>query len=94
MDLSLSCFLVSANIESILQEAISLAPISKILTGTDGHTVPETHWYGARSIKRGLAHVLSKLVSDDLLDPPQAMKVAGDILHGNARQLYKLEGLA
>lgn len=94
MDLSLACFLVSANIESILQEAISLAPISKILTGTDGHTVPETHWYGARSIKRGLAHVLSKLVSDDLLDPPQAMKVAGDILHGNARQLYKLEGLA
>ncbi len=94
MDLSLACFLVSANIESIMQEAISLAPISKILTGTDGHTVPETHWYGAQTIKRGLSVVLTKLVRQDFLDPQQAMKSAGDILHGNARQLYKLEGLA
>lgn len=94
MDLSLACFLVSANIELILWEAISLAPISKILTGTDGHTIPETHWYGAQSIKRGLSIVMTKLVREDFLDPSQAMKAAGDILHGNARQLYKLEGLA
>jgi len=94
MDLSLACFLVSANIESILLDAISLAPISKILTGTDGHTAPETHWYGALSIKRGLSAVLGKLVEQDILEGRQAMKVAGDILHGNARQLYKLEGLA
>ncbi|MBX9949928.1 MAG: amidohydrolase, partial [Candidatus Obscuribacterales bacterium] len=94
MDLSLACFLVSANIESIFQDAISLAPVSKILTGTDGHTVPETYWYGAHSLKRGLSKVLTKLVVEDLLDPLQSMKIAGDILHGNTRQLYKLEGLA
>lgn len=94
MDLSLACFLVSANIESIFQDAISLAPVSKILTGTDGHTVPETYWYGAHSLKRGLSKVLTKLVVEDLLEPSQSMKIAGDILHGNTRQLYKLEGLA
>jgi len=94
MDLSLACFLVSANIESIFQDAISLAPVSKILTGTDGHTVPETFWYAAHSLKRGLSNVLTMLVRDDLLDPSQSMKIAGDILHGNSRHLYKLEGLA
>lgn len=94
MDLSLACFLVSANIETILTEAISLAPTSKILTGTDGHTAPETHWYGAFALKRGLSSVLTNLIEKDFLDYAQAMKVAADILHGNSRQLYKLEGLA
>lgn len=94
MDVSLACFLVSANIETILLDAISLAPSSKILTGTDGHTVPETYWYGAHSIKRGLSAVLTSLVRKDFFDPAQAMKIAGDILHGNTRQLYNLDGLA
>lgn len=94
MDLSLACFLVSANIESILMDAISLAPLSKILSGTDGHTVPETYWYGAFSLKRGLSKVLTKLVREDFLEPAQAMKIAGDILHANAQSLYNLEGLA
>jgi len=93
MDLSLACFLASASIESIYHDAISIAPVSKILTGTDGHTIPETYWYGAHSIKRGLSSVLTKLVRQDFFDVGQAMKIAGDILHGNARQLYKLEGL-
>jgi predicted TIM-barrel fold metal-dependent hydrolase len=94
MDLSLACFLVSANIETILTEAISLAPISKILTGTDGHSAPETHWYGALALKRGLSSVLSSLIEKDFLDYSHAVKIAEDILHGNARRLYKLEGLA
>lgn len=94
MDLSLACFLVSANIETMLTEAISLAPVSKILTGTDGHTAPETHWYGALSLKRGLSAVLNQLIEKDFLDYAQAMRIAADILHGNSRQLYKLEGLA
>lgn len=94
MDLSLACFLVSANFESIMSEAISLAPVSKILTGTDGHTAPETHWYGAYTIKRSLSSILSRLVRDDFMDETTAVKLAGDILHGNARRLYRLEGLA
>ena len=94
MDLSLACFLVSANIETMLTEAISLAPVSKILTGTDGHTAPETHWYGAFALKRGLSAVLTQLIEKDFLDCAQAMKIAADVLHGNSRQLYKLEGLA
>ncbi len=93
-DLSLGCFLVSASFESSIQEAISLAPVSKLLAGTDGHTAPETHWYGALSTKRGLSSVLTKLVRDDFMDETEAMKLAGDILYGNARQLYGLEGLA
>jgi len=94
MDLSLACFMVSANIETIFTEAISLAPVSKILSGTDGHTAPETHWYGALSIKRGLSSVLNDLIDKEFLDYSQAMKAAADILHGNARRLYRLEGLA
>lgn len=94
MDLSLACFLVSAHMETIMLEALSLAPASKILAGTDGHTAPETYWYGALSFKRSLAKVLTKLLHEDMLDYSQAVKVAALILHENARSLYKLEGLA
>lgn len=93
MDLSLACNLVSPGLEQVLLDALSAAPLTKILAGTGGHTTPESHWYGALSMKKALSLVLIGLIRKEFLEPREAMKVAENILSGNARNLYKLEGL-
>lgn len=93
MDLSLTSFLATGNLDEALIEAMTLAPISKILAGTDGHSVPETYWYAARSIKSALKRVLDTLSGRDLIDPKTTNETAAAILHENARSLYSLEGL-
>jgi hypothetical protein len=67
MDLSLAVILISPIIDRLLDEAIACAPIDKVLFGTDGHTIPEMHWYGAHRWRE----VISKLgLPQDLLQRP------------------------
>jgi hypothetical protein len=54
MDLSLALTLVSPLADNLIIEAVSCAPFTKLLTATDGHSVPETHWYGATIWKESL----------------------------------------
>ncbi|HEY9791842.1 MAG TPA: amidohydrolase family protein, partial [Candidatus Obscuribacterales bacterium] len=54
MDLSLALTLVSPVADNLIVEAISCAPHTKLLTATDGHSVPETHWYGATIWKESM----------------------------------------
>ncbi len=93
MDLSLTSIMVSAAFRNILFETIALAPSSKLLAGTDGHSVPEMHWYGAVVFKDALSSVLNELISELYLRPPEAHRVAENILYANCRELYRLEGL-
>lgn len=93
MDLSLSSVLVSAVFRNILLESMAAAPTTKILAGTDGHSVPEMHWYGALTLKDALGSVLNQLVSDNYLRGDEAHRVAENILFANCRELYELEGL-
>lgn len=94
MDLSLAMTLVSPSADMILNDAISAAPSSKILAGTDGHNIPESHWYGVTCWKRSLAEVLDALIASRYLDLKQAQDMAARILHENARILYGLDDLA
>jgi uncharacterized protein len=89
MDISLISFLASPALQPSFLEALSLAPASKILTSTDGHSVPETYWYGAKSIKRALTAALNELVSRSCLSDSNAEHISGLLLHGNARSLYE-----
>ncbi len=93
MDLSLGLGLGALNADSIILEALSLAPPSKIFMGTDGHTIPETHWYGAWSMKRALSNVLTRLVAEDFIGEEDALLSAEQMLFRNAGDLYDLEGL-
>ena len=94
MDLSLAIFLSSPRAERMLSEALSTAPASKILAGTDGHSCPESHWYGALCWKRGLTFSLYDMINAGLLTQREAEDLCALILHDNASRLYKLEGLA
>lgn len=94
LDLSLSVSLISGQADKLILEALSGAPATKILAGTDGHSCPETHWWGATCWKRGLADALNCLITGGSLSEQQASETAAFILHGNAIKLYGLEGLA
>lgn len=94
MDLSLSISLASARGTNMISEALAIAPSSKILAGTDGHSAPESHWYGALCWKRGLTGSLFNMINAGLLTQREAEEVGELILHGNAIRLYRLVGLA
>lgn len=94
MDLSLSVNLIASRSSDLILEALSAAPTTKLLAGTDGHSCPETHWYAALRWKIGLQSALNQLIMDGMISSAQAAEIAGRLLHDNARALYKLEGLA
>lgn len=93
-DLSLAVSLVSSQASVLFKQALSVAPYTKLLAGTDGHSVPESHWFAAFSMRRGLEAALTELVKLGSIDEEQAMHIGARVMHGNARALYKLDGLA
>ncbi len=77
----------------LLYDALSLAAPTKVLMGTDGHTAPEMHWYGALSIKKSLTNFFNQLIEDSYTTEELALQSAEKMLFRNARELYDLEGL-
>lgn len=71
-----------------LQEAMHLAPVTKVLLSTDAQRTPETFWLGARWGRRVLGQVLDAAIADGDLGPSEAEWTARRILFENAAQLY------
>jgi predicted TIM-barrel fold metal-dependent hydrolase len=90
MDLSLAVSLVSPMAEEMISAALAGAPTTKLLAGSDGHGIAETHWYGALCWKRALEKVLQRLESDGFADEEEAQDIGARVLHENARNLYAL----
>jgi predicted TIM-barrel fold metal-dependent hydrolase len=60
LDLSLVFPMVSRDgQESIVIESLNLAPSSKLLWSTDGHSHPESYWLATRQFREILEHVRS-----------------------------------
>lgn len=78
MDLSLAIPLAEPLAARLVGEALGLCPVTKLLAGTDGHSYPEMHWWGARTWRRALAQI------------PDAAEAADRILAANAWELYRL----
>jgi len=75
----------------IVAEVLEMAPISKVLYGSDGYSAPEINFVGALIGKRALAQALADLVEGGLLTQSDAEQAAARILAQNARALYRLE---
>ena len=91
MDLSIIFPFACGGASSRLLEILELAPVSKVLYGSDGFTIPELHWVSAKVGKDILGEVLERLVKLEVLDEDEAYESASMILSENARRLYKLE---
>lgn len=74
----------------ILEEVMSIAPMSKVFYGAGCHTGPEPAYIGAMVIKRSLTSALSDLIEDKFLTKRQAEEIAHQILHSNAERLYNI----
>lgn len=91
IDLSLAPIMVSSRIKEIYLDCLALAPVNKILAGTDGHTVPEMHWYGATMTYKGIGDALSHLINESFIDSDLAIHYAKKVLGQNAKDLYRID---
>lgn len=71
-----------------LRSLLAMAPTRKIMFGSDGFILPESHWLGARIGKARLGALLDGLVGEGALTAAQAEQVAVDILAHNGRRFY------
>lgn len=77
--------------QRIYLEVLEMAPLHKVVYGSDGYTLPEIFYVGARLGRQALAEALSVLVEGGFLDQGEALAAAAGILAGNARRLYGIE---
>ena len=77
--------LAGPGLTRVLEELLALAPVTKVLYGSDAWGVPEWFWLAARAVRRSLAEALS------WLDEAEARWAARRILHDNAAALYGVE---
>ncbi|TKJ30033.1 MAG: hypothetical protein CEE40_06420 [Chloroflexi bacterium B3_Chlor] len=75
----------------IYSEVLEMAPVSKVMYGSDGFNLPEVNYVAAKLGKMALARALGDLVDADLLSEDEAQGAAGLILAGNARRAYALD---
>jgi uncharacterized protein len=90
IDLSETIPIVSVGLRSRLLSLFEMAPITKIMYGSDGFNIPELYWFSAVYTKRALASVLGELVRHDGLGETDAVDIGKSFLAGNARRLYRL----
>ena len=90
LDLSLAPIMVSPAMQQFYREALSVAPLSKIMAGTDGHSFPEAYFYGARSTRKGLAYALASLEEEGYLSEKEGSLYGNRILCENSQELYRL----
>lgn len=95
VDLSLAIPLATPAAADLVAEALALCPISKLVAGSDGHSYPEMHWWGARVWRDALARAG---VGGQAAGPPSPAGPLTDlsaadgaaVLGGTARRLHRL----
>lgn len=84
-------FVDALEMRSFTQQALSVAPASKLMFSTDGIHVPEMHWAGALRGRRIIGQVLQAMIEADELDEEEAYHLAQMILHDTASSVYRLD---
>lgn len=92
VDLSLALPVLGPGAVPALVEALSLAPASKLLYGSDVGGLPELFALAADWGRAALGEALGWLVERGGLDPGEARRVGRRLLHDNAVALYALPG--
>ena len=77
--------LAGPGLTRVLEELLALAPITKVLYGSDAWGIPEWFWLAATAARRALAEALA------WLPEAEARWAARRILHDNAAELYRLD---
>jgi predicted TIM-barrel fold metal-dependent hydrolase len=76
---------------AIFSEVLEMAPLSKVVYGSDGYTLPEINYTSAKLGKQALSQVLDGLVDDGMIGASEAQAAAEMILSGTASALYRID---
>jgi hypothetical protein len=87
-DLSLAIPFAVSETDMLLTQLLGLAPTSKLLYASDGFSVPELFWLGAKVARAGLERVLGLQVDNGVLSVNDAYATAEQILFCNSERLY------
>lgn len=90
LDLSEHNLFLGPEVESVLRPVLALAPMSKLLFGTDAYGSPDLQWIAARATIGALEKTLSGFVAAGSMTAAEATRSGEAILAGNARELYRL----
>jgi uncharacterized protein len=72
------------------RQALSVAPVSKLMYSSDGIHLPEMHWAGAIRGRAVIGQVLEEMMAADELDEEEAYYFAEQVLRGTAYSVYSL----
>ncbi len=89
-ELSTMTPLVHRGLRTRYLQVMEVAPLSKILYGSDAFHLPELFWVSAKWAKRYLAQALTMLVQDGVLDEDEALEAGQMVLNRNTRAAYHL----
>lgn len=90
LDISQTCPFVSYGVADLLWEVLQIAPLGKVMYGSDAFHLPELYWLGARLGRYAVSTVVDRLVSAGFATPAEGRQLARGILHDNAVDLYAL----
>jgi len=88
VDLSLAIPFAVAEAPLLLTQIFGLAPVNKVLYASDGFSVPELFWLGAKVGRSTLAKVLEQMIAEDIVTSTEALMFAEQVLYRNASQVY------
>jgi predicted TIM-barrel fold metal-dependent hydrolase len=78
--------LAGPGLTRVLEELLALAPLTKVLYGSDAWGIPEWFWLAARAARRALGEALAWLPAEE------ARWAARRVLHDNAAGLVEEAG--
>jgi hypothetical protein len=76
--------------QTILREILEMAPLNKVMYGSDAYTVPEGIYASAKIGKLIVTAVMNELVTEDVLTEKEALEVGEMILGGTTQRIYNL----
>jgi predicted TIM-barrel fold metal-dependent hydrolase len=90
MDLSLASPLVFYGGGRALEEALGLAPTTKLLYGSDAWGVPDIIYLGSLHTRHRLGQLLEEWIGRSWITEREAREIADNFFVANARRLYQL----
>lgn len=70
-------------------QILDMAPPTRVVYGSDGGTIPEVHWAGAKIGRQVLERSLGSFVETGVYNEDEVHQAAKLILADNARRIYK-----
>jgi hypothetical protein len=71
-----------------VEDILSMCPTTKIMYGSDGFDIPETHWYAAISAKKTILSIVNGLIESNRISHSYGERMIHHILYENSMNLH------